>query len=224
MNTIATIPISNEARGRTRKLLASLEVDAAKLTKALARLPPRHRDPSTWNGRSGARLAIARIIAALRPPDHVTKYRAVWRFCQPMATLPSARGANGEPPRAGIMVMAIVAQRLGYPVQPQPFGLAVTSHAISRCLDRSNFEVDPVGAIFSAHNCLLALPPAAGEQVFELADVTLATPGGAFLCTPCRIGRDAPLAVARTWISRGQTFPDQDTNLALWATLLGRAT
>ena len=53
--------------------------------------------------------------------------------------------------------------------------------------------------MFQAHGALLALPPAEGGKVFDLADLPLPGGPGAFLATPRRIGAEAsPLAVCRT--------------------------
>jgi hypothetical protein len=146
---------------------------------------------------------------------------AVWRFLQPVDALPILGDRENEAPRAGIVVMGMVATRPGRLVRAQTFGIGFSLHALGRLLDRSAFRADPIAAMLEAHNAVAALNLEDGERVFGLAAVELPAAAGAFLATPCRFGSDSiPMAVARTWIAGGQTFPQQDQHLEAWRRLL----
>jgi hypothetical protein len=220
MNTIATTPISNEARGRVRQFLEMAGADAGKMAAAIKRIPLRQRDPRYWRGNSGARLAIQRIEGAMpRPPDLRRRYAAVWRFLQPVEALPAIPGAEAAPTRPGVVVMGIVAARRGLPCQPRTFGLGATFHGLGRAVERSGFRADLAASLFAAHSALLALDVTEGREVFNLPSVVLPGGGGTFLATPIA-GRD-PICICRTWLDVDQVHADQAADLSAWATLMG---
>jgi hypothetical protein len=215
-------PVSAEARGRVRLLWASLEADAARMEAAINRVPQKTRNPTTWKGRVGTERAIQRIVAAMPvAPELRGPQMVLWRYLAPVVALPTVDDADAEPTRPGFIVKAIIAGRRMRPCRPELFGAAFTVHAVGRLLDRSAFRADPTSAMLEAHAALAAVAPMDGDKLFDLDNLEMPAADGAFLATPCRIGpEESPLAVARTWVSTGQTHPQQDRHLAAWTEFL----
>jgi hypothetical protein len=65
-------------------------------------------------------------------PELSIPTKAVWRFIQPIAELPTA----DDPPKSGFVVMAIIAGTRNRLVRTETFGAGFTTHAICRLLDR----------------------------------------------------------------------------------------
>jgi hypothetical protein len=215
--------VSNEARGIVRVLIAALTTDAERMTRAANKIPAEILNGSSWRGKVGAERAIERIVRGMpRPPDFRNPKLVMWLFLEPTSALPVALGGKEEPARAGITMKALIAAHKKPGRRVSLFGFAASLHALHRCCDRSNFAVDPVKAMYSAHTALACLAPAEGAQIFELAKVVLPTPGGTFLATTTRVGiGQDPLCVAKTWIGADQTHQHQDADLSAWARLLG---
>lgn len=214
--------ISAEARGRVRELAASLDLSSARMAAALERVPAKVRNSANWKGKIGTERAVAKIVSAIPiPPELSCPSKAVWRYLQPVEQLPAADAE--APPRSGFIVMAIIAGNKNRLVRAETFGCGYTTHAICRLLDRSCFRVDPAVAMLEAHAALTWLDPADGSQVFDLRNAQLPAAGGAFLVSPGRFGPDgAPLAIARTWLSNDQLFPDQASTSAAWRELIAQ--
>jgi hypothetical protein len=106
----------------------------------------------------------------------------------------------------------------------EPFGLAVTRHALERLMDRSGFAVDAVAALCEAHDALLRVDSDTGSRLFDIDRLTLPAGSGGFLCTTRRFGPDnAPLAIARTWIDEDQAKPRQANDLSIWSRFLSNS-
>jgi hypothetical protein len=219
----ASVPVSAEARGRTRAMCAALDATATRIGAGISRLPLRATNPACWKGPIGTARALDRIAGAMPvPPDLRGPAVAIWRYLAPVSTLPSMD--PDETPKPGVVVMAVIARRRGRMVRCESFGAAYTLHAIGRLLDRSGFRADPIAAMMESHNALTVLPTHEGTQIFDLRNVELPAAGGAFLASPGRFGPDAaPLAIARTWVAGTMTFPQQDRHLEAWRELLESA-
>jgi hypothetical protein len=213
-------PVSNEARGRLRPLLAALEAKAARIASAVARLPPGLKNEALLKGQVGSARAISKIVDAIpAAPDWREPTMALWRFLKPVPSLPSAD--PNEPPRPGVVVMAVIAKRRGRPIRCESFGVAFTAHALGRLLDRSGFQADPVTAMLQAHDALCQLPTEAGAALFDLDRAELPAAGGAFLSLPGRFGQaEAPIAVCRTWVAGDMLLGTQNITMARWRDLL----
>ncbi len=210
--------ISPEARGRIRLLISHLETQSRAINRGFSQIPAAYLNCPRWKGKTGATRAIEKIARAMPiPPDLRSSDGILWRWLQPVAQLL----VDDEIPCPGIMVMTIFAGRKRKACTIETFGAGFTLHAIGRLLDRSGFKADPVAAMCESHNALVALSSVEGRQFFALASAELPAGGGAFLATPHHLGsNEAPVAICKTWVSGGQTFPDQDANLAAWHTLI----
>jgi hypothetical protein len=214
-------PVSSEASGQLRMLLAGMEAGAAIITRAVAKIPSELFDGSRWKGRVGTARAIERICSAMpRAPDHRTDRVAIWRYLQPLVELPGAD--DDDQRRSGVMMFGIIAERKRRRRRIEPFGIAFTTHAIGRLIDRSNFTADPERAMFDSHDALMALPALEFDRAFNLPDIVLPAAGGMFLARSRRIGlNDAPLMVCNTWVHADQAFQTQQADLSAWATFMG---
>jgi hypothetical protein len=218
-------PVSNEARGKVRALMADLEIDAATMIRAFSKIPTRTLNCPEWKGKVGAQRAINRIIAAMpRPPDLRLERTVIWRFLRPVAVVPHDPGSQDKVDRPGLEVVGIVAAHRARPARPSSFGLAVTTHACGRLIDRSTREIDVAAAIYESHDCLLALPGIEGEAIFNLKELILPASDGMFLANPFHIAAgNVPIAVARTWVSSDMAHKRQTADLSVWHRLLEQA-
>jgi hypothetical protein len=211
---VASAPVSAEARGKVRTLLRELETEATCITSAAKRLP-RKEIAAVGGFRKGSERALDALVARMPVAPYGRARRTLaWRFLQPTSAIPGA-----VPTQGGVVVHAVLIGALGRPgLSIEPFGCSFTIHALQRLFGRAGPGVDPVAAMFAAHDALLALGPIEGAQVFKLSTVTMPTPGGAFLASlaPGAL----PMAVADTWVADGQTYPDQDAELVAWRELL----
>jgi hypothetical protein len=222
MSTNLPRSISNEARGRVRALMAALEVDAAKMERAAARIPAQVLNGISWKGPIGSARAIQKIVAAMpRPPDLRGPRMVAWRFLSPVGALPTGEGAEAEPPRPGVVMKALVAAHRKPGRRVEPFGFAATLHALHRLCDRSGFAVDPAAAMYAAHDALMSLQTDEGPEVFALSGFPLPTMGGFFLCRPHSVGAgDSPLATGYTWVANDQAHSDQARDVGAWQRLM----
>jgi hypothetical protein len=202
-------PVSAEARGRLRKLLADLQREADAIKRAVHALPLATVAASQQKATVGARHAYANIARKI-PADLVWHgpREAAWRFLAPDVH--------------GVGVMVVL---LGAPGRPkicvETFGLSFTRHSLGRLLDRSGFSADPAVAMREAHDGLMALAPADGERVFALPELVLPGARGCFLAVPqMRNSTGSPMATCWTWLDRDQTFPDQARDLEAWREVL----
>jgi hypothetical protein len=213
-------PISAQARGQLRRLFSNLVDDASRIGTAVASIQPSLVTDLQRKGGKGADRARSRLIAKINLPPLASDQRSLaWRFLKPVTALPT--DDRSAPPRPGVLVQALL---LGYSDRPrkaiEPFGLAITLHALGRLLDRSSFAEDPVKAIWNAHDALLALPSEEGSQLFKVANPSLPTGQGAFMARCEYLGRQrSPLAVARTWLPMDMLRDDQDAEMAAWRKL-----
>lgn len=208
----AVRPISADAAGRVRVLLAQLSSEADRIEAAARQVPASLvRDIRKKFGR-GADRALDEIIRNI-PAQLIHRERrtAAWRFLRPAA----------EPGQISVQVAALLLNSAGSPgLTVQPFGLVISRHAIGRLLDRTQFRADPVRAILEAHDGLLALTPEEGERLFLLPTFQLPGASGAFLAASCGGGSTLPMTVVRTWIDRNQLDVDQQRHTDAWARLL----
>jgi hypothetical protein len=150
---------------------------------------------------------MSAILGAMPVPLYREKRAALWRVLVPDDEM-------------------IVVEGLGFGTcgingwSRRSFGIGFTLHALGRFYDRSGFTADAEAAMLGAHDALLALRPDEGEQIFSLADVTLPGGPGLFVVEPQPERADGLRAIARTWVSHGQTWPDQDAEAAAWAQII----
>jgi hypothetical protein len=220
------IPISSEARGKLRLVMARIEDDARKVEAATDRIPlPLLRDIAL-KGRVGAARSLARVLAVMPlRPFYSERGSVGFRYLAPAPEVPPAVGAVAADADQQASVVATIIMLNAGGGRPrlsrEPFGAAFTTHALCRLLERSGFSVDPVQAMFEAHDALLALDPVAGALIFDRERLLVPTQSGGFIMSPRRVGAWAsPVAVARTWLDAGQLRDDQDTDLVRWRQLL----
>jgi hypothetical protein len=219
-------PISPEANGKLRVLWGSLQADADTQAAAVATLPSAMVQAAGRRDIS-ARRALDRVVERMPAAlVHRTPRTAVWRVFTPIEQLPAGDLPDPADDSRGVMVKGyLLGVRGRTAMNLEPFGAVFTWHALGRLLDRSGFTVDPLKAMREAHDALLLVTPATGGQLLDLEDLTLPSTGGGFLCQTRRVGANqAPLAIARTWISDAQVFPHQAAHLSAWEQLLGEAT
>ncbi len=213
------IPVSAAARGRLRLLCRDLDSAADRISAAAASVPANLLADVQRKAERGAHRALERVIARIPAPPFWRQGRAVaWRYLQPFP----AEGWPDPNPQPTIMMMAVLFGVDGRTrLCPEPFGLAVTRHAIGRMIDRSAGAADPVAAVLAAHDALASLQPVDGHRVLQLTDFALPAASGAFLARATSLhGAAAPVAVCRTWIGRDQLHAHQATHLQAWADYL----
>ena len=206
-------PISAQATGQLRLLWRTLAARSAALDAAAAGVPKEVLRGLRHKGAIGRDRALGRILRAIPANPFQQEFRTVlWRDLVP----------EPEAIRVDLLSVGFGTGRF----HRQSFGLAVSRHALARLLDRSGFVEDPADAILSAHDCLLALTPEDGAAAFELKSLTLPTKHGAFLVTPKAPATDStsPFSMASTWVFSGQTWADQDAEIAAWRTLTSAET
>jgi len=215
-------PVSAEARGKVRQLVAQLETSSAVLETAARRVPRQLLDGS-WKGRTGSARGIEKLCRLMpRPPDHVGFTIAIWRWLRPYDAIP---GAEAEAPQACLAVRALVGARRRPSGGPEFFGLCVTTHAVGRFFDRTAFAFDAGAALFSAHNALLALDRDEGSTVFGAENVVLPAGPGYFLAKPAIVGKQqSPIQVARTWLHVDQGKAAHVTDAQAWSALVQKRT
>ena len=201
--------ISTQARGVLRRLWVDLEARSAKMVSASEAVPKELLRSLKHKGAVGADRARFRIISAMpERPIHVDTRQVLWRILVPHDDHISVEALG-----VGLYGSGAFRQ--------ENFGLSITKHALGRLLDRSRFTCDPVTAMLSAHDALLALQHDEGRRVYALPTVTLPAGDGVFLATPRTPTpeNDDPFAVCRTWIASSQLWDDQEADVALWDSL-----
>ena len=201
----SSFKVSAEATGRLRLLWRALEARSAALDAAAAGVPTEVLRGLRHKGPVGRERALARILKVMPAKPFRQEARMVlWRVLTP----------EQDAIRVDLLSVGFGTGRF----HRQPFGLAVSRHAIGRLLDRSGFIEDPADAILRAHDCLLGLTPEEGAAAFEVKSLTLPTKHGAFLVKPKApaTDSDAPFSMASTWVFSGQTWADQDAEIAAW--------
>ena len=179
MGTPPRPPVSAEARGLLRGMLATWEAGAATMARRRGQDPARTLDCPSYKGKVGTARALARIAAAMpRPPDHRKADMLIWRYPQPVDAIPNAAGTEDERPRPGVVIMGVVAGRRARPCRPERFGLAFSLHSLGRLLDRSAFAADVHAAMFECHDALMTLQKPEGTQIFGLGSILLPAAGG----------------------------------------------
>jgi hypothetical protein len=223
------VSVSVEARGRLRVLWAQLEAEACRIETAAYNVPRPWLVAAARKGKVGAARAMARIVAGMPvQPFFSERGIAAFRYLKPVAEVPAAIGGefdSGDQQQAIVMQAVLInSGRVGR-LSREPFGAIFTFHALGRLLDRSGFAADPIAAMFEAHDALLVLPPTEGRKVLDLQHVRLPAAGGAFLATIRHVGTgEAPLVVARTWLSQDQLRDDQAADVSLWHDLIEQTT
>ena len=212
-------PISREAKGRVRLLLAEIASEADRMKRAFAKVPPALLTGSEWKGATGSRRAIDRLVALMpRPPDLRRDRLVLWRF---LDELPAIPGASDEFPQPCIAVRAIIAQHKKAARGTGLFGLVTTLHALHRLHDRSGFSVDAGAVVFEAHNALLALDSTEGGQIFSLDEITLPAGPGFFVGKPRIVGAlQDPIVICRTWLADDQANAKRVSDATAWRSLL----
>jgi hypothetical protein len=201
-------PVSAEAFGVLRMLWKQLEADAARITKAVEAVPPAMAAAAVRKG-IGSRAAIDRVCGRLPIPLMArTRRRAVWRFLAPID--------RAEPPALAVKGILLGAANRP-PLTIEDFGLMITRHSLGRLYDQAGAGADLPAAIIEAHNHLAVLPPSEGGKVFALNEITLPAGPGVFLVRPRGHGDDAPMMIAKTWISNDQLGQAQSRDVATWA-------
>jgi hypothetical protein len=219
MDTITRAPVTAEARGKARLLLAEAAAGAAQMERAFARIPKELMNGRNWRGAKGSERAIQKIRGYMpRPPDlSGNGMRLVgWRY---LAVLPAIPGDEADPPQSCLAVRAIIAQHKKPGRGAELFGLVVSLHAIERAYQRAP-EMDVAAAIFTAHDALLALE-SEGEQVFALSGFPLPCAGGLFRAQPRHVGPErSPVAICHTFITNDMSHFDQERDAAEWRRLI----
>lgn len=201
-------PPTAQARGATRLLWASLAAKAAALQAASDAIPTASlRDVRRCTSAGRTRAMTTTLGAMSEPPLYREKRAALWRVLVPADAM-------------------VVVDGLGFGIcgiggwSRRSFGLGFTLHALGRFYDRTGFTGDAEAAMLQAHDALLALRPDEGEAAFLLHTITVPAGPGLFVVEPQPARDDGLRAIARTWVSHGQTWPDQEAEAAAWAQII----
>jgi hypothetical protein len=217
------MPASREAIGQVRRLRERLNTEAARLVAAAAKLPEAWVAAVAFKGNAGSDRAWARILGAMpSPPIAMDRQRrtALWRLLRPSDSLFN-RTDGGTAPITPYVVCSylLVGLSRGKAVREEgPWGLATSTHALCRLLDRTGFRADPVAAMVEAHDTLLSASAECGRTVLAEREWAVPAGPGGFIATVrgVKLPPDDAiiLACAGTWVSKDQLFDNQLAQVA----------